>query len=119
MKISLKAALLSALVFPGCGHLILKKYLAAALLAGISIACVYFMLTSSLKIAEDIVAQIQSGQIPLDENHIEAAVMKAEQSAQGVWWADLTAYLLGICWFAGVLDSYRLGRRQETTPQVS
>jgi len=113
LRRSLKAALLSALVFPGCGHLIFKKYIAAALLGGISIVCIYLMLTSSIQMAEDIVAKVQSGEIPLDANQIEAAVTNAEQAANGVWWADLTSYLLGVCWVVGIVDSYRLGRRHE------
>jgi hypothetical protein len=112
MKISVKAALLSALAFPGCGHLILKRYVTAIVLVGISMVCIYLILNTTMQIAEDIVAKIQNGEIPLDANQIESAMTKAEQS-NGHWWADLTTYVLGICWLIGIVDSYRVGQQQE------
>ena len=113
MKLSVKAALFSALAFPGCGHLLLKRYAVATLLAGISMVCVYFILTTTMQMAEGIVAQIQSGQIPLDADQIESAITQAEQSGKGGRWADLTTYLLGLCWIVGIIDSYRVGQQLE------
>jgi succinate dehydrogenase hydrophobic anchor subunit len=112
MNKATKAVLLSALLFPGSGHWFLKRRMTALLLAGISIACLYVAVVAATAVAQDIVDQIQNGQIALNETAITAAVSHAENAAQGRW-AALVSYALGICWVVGIIDSYRIGRLEE------
>jgi hypothetical protein len=111
MRKSLKAALFSALLFPGSGHFFLKKHVRAALLAGVSIACVYALLSTAVAMAQEISVKIQSGEIPFDVTRITEEVSK-QTASSGTQLADISTYLLAICWLVGIVDSYRVGRLQ-------
>lgn len=112
MSQSLKAALFSAFVFPGSGHFLLKKRVHGSLLAGVSILCVWALLSTALEKAQEISFKIQSGEIPLDINRITEEVSK-QVAGGGTQLADIATYLLLICWLLGIVDSYRVGRLQD------
>ncbi len=112
MKKSVKAALFSALVFPGSGHFLLKKHLQGAVLAGITILCVWALASTALEMAQEISLKIQSGEIPLDVTRIMDEVSK-QASSGDTQAASYTTYLLLICWLVGIVDSYRVGRLQD------
>lgn len=124
MTPSSKAALISALVFPGCGHFYLKKHIVGALLAGISLVGVYLLISTAMEAAQVISLKIQSGEIPLDIDRIRAEIYK-QSAASGSTTIEIATWLLGICWLVGIVDSFRLGRQrgqarqkndQETNP---
>ena len=94
MKQSLKAALFSAFVLPGSGHFLLKKHVRGALLAGVTILCVWVLLSTALEKAQEISLKIQSGEIPLDITRITDEVTK-QTAAGGTQLTDIATYLLG------------------------
>ena len=51
MKKSTKAALLSAFVLPGAGHIFLKKYIPGVALVGASLGGIYYLTSKDGKIA--------------------------------------------------------------------
>lgn len=108
MSKSVKALLLSALVFPGSGHFYLKKPIKGAILAIVSIVSLYLHFTSSIEIVQDISLSVQSGEIPLDLNSVAEALTNEAGAKYRL--ANLPTYFLAICWFVGVVDSYRVGR---------
>ena len=112
MRKSVKAALFSALLFPGSGHFVLRKHVRGALLAGISIACLYVLVSTAVEIARQISDEIVSGRIPLDSARItdEVAMRSAGDDSLGT---RLSTYLLIGCWLVGIVDSWRAGRRQD------
>ena len=112
MKKSTKAALLSALVFPGVGHLYLKKYRAGLLLAGGSFAAIYYLIAKAVETASEISEKIQSGAVPLDA---EAITKLVSQQAGGTdaQMMNVATIALGICWVIGIVDSYRVGRARK------
>ena len=112
MRRSLKAALFSALLFPGSGHFLLRKHVRGALLAGISIVCLYLLVSIALEIAQQVSDEILSGQIPLDSTRIMDEVSK-RTADNGSLRASLPTYLLLACWLAGIVDSWRVGRLQD------
>lgn len=112
VKKSTKAALLSGLVFPGIGHLALKKYLRAAILAVVSIAAVYVITTSAFNQAMSVVDRINSGDIPIDSQAIAEAISDASDGAEGRQ-GDIALIFFGACWLVGIVDSYRLGKMQD------
>ncbi len=109
MKLSLKAALFSAFVLPGCGHFLLKKYFQGSLLSGVTILCVWALFSTALEKAQEISLKIQSGEIPLDITRITDEVTK-QAAGGGTQMADIATYLLVICWLVGIVDSFRVGR---------
>jgi len=112
MRKSLKAALLSALVFPGSGHFLLRKHLRGLLLAGVSIACLYALVSAAVEIAQQISDEILSGQIPLDAARI-AEEVSMRSAADGSLLVSVSTYLLLACWLIGIVDSWLAGRLQD------
>jgi len=108
---SLKAVLFSAFVFPGGGHFYLKKHIQGTLLAFISLACLAVLLSTAMEKAQQISDKILAGEIPLDLARITEEVSN-QVAAGGTQMADISTYILLICWLVGIVDSYRLGRIQ-------
>ena len=101
-----KALLLSALVFPGCGHLHLKRYSMAAMLISITIVCTYILLSSAVDIANDISGQIMRGELALDVQQISDAISLA-LSQNNPLSITLCSWLLGISWLLAIVDIWR------------
>jgi len=108
MNQSLKAALFSALIFPGSGHFLLKKPVHGSLLAGVSILCIWALLSTALEKAQEISLKIQSGEIPFDISRITEEVSR-QVAGGSTQLADIATYSLLICWLLGIVDSYRVG----------
>lgn len=112
MSNALKAVLFSALVFPGSGHLYLKKPLQGSLLVVVSIACIAILLSIAVEKAQQISAKILSGEIPLDVARITEEIT-SHAVAGGTQGADISTYLLLVCWLVGIVDSFRVGRLKD------
>jgi len=109
MKKSVKAALLSAFVYPGMGHFYLKKHAMFAVFACAFSVPLYFIISEILAKAERVVEQIKNGEIPLD---IAAISESLSSSTVGVDSQEfnIKIYVLVVIWLIGIIDSYRLGR---------
>lgn len=112
MSQALKVALISAFVFPGSGHILLKQYIRGALLAGITIVCTWILLSVALEKAQQVVLKIQSGEIPLDLARIMAEVSQLTAGSNTLR-VDIATYVLVICWLVSIFDAYRAGRLQD------
>jgi hypothetical protein len=117
MKKSTKAALLSAFVFPGVGHLYLKKYMSGVLLAGASFAAIYYLIAKSVERAFEISEKIQSGDVPLDVQAITALVTQ-QTSGTDVILLNIATTALFVCWLIGIIDSYRVGRVRDKNDET-
>ena len=118
MKRSIKAALLSALVFPGAGHLMLKKYPAAAALATATGAGAYALIAQAVDIALAISNKIQSGEIGLDPIQITTAINQHTSVAQSQT-ANIATWVIIIAWVIGIVDAYRLGHREQNPAMLT
>lgn len=110
MKTSTKAALLSALVFPGTGHLLLKRYLTAAVLAAIALVGAYVLISQAVDIALVIADKINRGEIAVDPERIAAAIQAHTTAAQSQR-ADIALYSVAVAWGTGVIDAFRVGQK--------
>ena len=108
MRKSVKAALFSALVFPGMGHFLLRRLPAAA-------ACV-FIVTYSVERAFDTVDQILTGQLAADTASIEAALKQPPPENQALL-LDSASWLILACWLGAAVDAVILGHRLEVDSQ--
>ena len=66
MKKSTKAVLLSGLVFPGLGHLYLKRWVMGVTIAGIAAFALYYLLSITMGIALDVSQRVADGTVPAD-----------------------------------------------------
>ncbi len=112
MTKSIKAALLSALVFPGAGHFFLKRYLRGLVLTSATIASLYFLISGVVTKALHITEKIQRGEVQLDIEAITELV-SAQPTGSEMQVITIASYALMIAWFIGIIDSYRIGRIQD------
>ena len=110
MSKTIKAALLSAFVFPGTGHFFLKKHLIGTLLAGAAFGSLYFVLSRMVEKALQINEKIQSGEVQLDIAVITELISK-QPTGTDARLLNVAWTVLIIFWLIGVIDSYRVGRR--------
>ncbi len=108
MKHSIKSALLSALVFPGLGHIVIKKYIVGAILSVISLGAISFIVSKIMAIATRIVDGIHIGQGPVDVVALADLVTREMQSPD-LGSIHTASTVLLIVWVIGLFDSYRQG----------
>lgn len=112
MNRATKALLLSALVFPGAGHLFLKRYLRGAGLLAVTLAGLAVIVVESVHKALAIADKLQRGEVPLDLAAITGLLAQSTSGSAGLV-LDIATYLVTLCWLVGVFDSYRIGKRQD------
>lgn len=115
MRYSIKATLLSGLVFPGVGHLYLRRYLRGVLLAAGAAALSYFIISVAVNSAFDIAGKIQSGDVPLNAESISALVSKASQADESS--TDMATMALFALWVIGMVDAFREGRARDKSKE--
>ena len=112
MKKSTKAVLLSALVFPGVGHIFLKKYIPGVALVAASCAAIYYLIAKTVERVLQITEKIQSDDAELDVMAITELVSKQSLGTEAILLNVATIAFI-ICWLIGVFDSYRVGCFQD------
>ncbi len=112
MTRSTKAALLSGLVFPGIGHMVLKQYLRGSALIISALIASSVIVTVVIQRALTIVDRINSGDIPVETGAIAEMVSNSTNGADSLI-ENISVIVLGACWLIGIIDSYRLGIAQE------
>lgn len=116
MNKSTKAVLLSALLFPGFGHFYLKRRFIGCFLTVISVVCLCFVIVSIFSLAKAISDKILTGEIAPDIIEITTAITKA-LAETGLHQLNLLTIVIISCWIIGVLDSYRIGRKEDLKQQ--
>ncbi len=111
MKKPLKAALFSALIFPGSGQLLLKKYYSAAFYGFFAAIGLYLLFSDLLSRAQEIVDKVQRGEVAADLASISALVH--QQSASTIESLSPALTMLLITWLVSVVEAYRVGRKAE------
>ncbi len=108
MKMSTKAALLSALVYPGAGHFFLKKYFVCVTLVCAFSVPLFLVIRGVVEKTNKVAELIVSGSIPLDLASITEAVSNTVIHADTPE-SNVRLYVMLLVWFVGVLDAYRVG----------
>jgi len=112
MKKSTKAVLLSALVFPGAGHIFLKKYILGVVLVSASFIGIYYLVSKTVQKALLISEKIQNGEVQLNLAEI-SELMSNQSTAAEAGLINIVTVGLIICWIVGIIDSYRAGCVQD------
>lgn len=111
MRRSTTALLLSALVLPGAGHFYLKHAGRGAALMAISLICLWQIVTQVMQQASAVFDQALTSGGAIDIGHVTDLANQASTVSGGV--STLATLGLTVCWVAGMIDSYRLGKRQD------
>ena len=99
MKLALKGALLSGLVFPGLGQMVLRHVGRGLAFVAVAAACTAYIVTTVVNEVMQSLPALESG---------DMAAMPASAGQTG-----LAGWILALCWLWGVVDAYRLGDRQD------
>lgn len=112
MNRPVKAALLSALVFPGVGHFYLKKHIRGAILSGTALAGLFFLVSKTAERALQVAEKIQTGEVGLDVATITELASNPATGGEANL-LNTAAMALVVSWLIGVIDSYRICREQD------
>lgn len=107
MKLSIKAALVSALVFPGTGHFLLGRAARGCLFLLPAAAGAAYLASQVLERARPIMAQVESGALPFDPELI-AERLSAAPGAEGPLMTVAVAVCL-LCWAGSIIDCLLIG----------
>jgi TM2 domain-containing membrane protein YozV len=113
LKVSYKAALLSALVFPGVGQLYLKVYWRGLVIMFFVFAGLGYIIwsatVSALNRIDDAMVKVQGGATNLQElSDIVGSKMLTIDP-----YNDTVFYVIVFCWIFAVIDAYRIGKQRE------
>ncbi len=112
MKLSIKALIYSAIVFPGAGYFILNKSKQGLAFIIIALGCLALPMYEAFQKAQIISEKIVYGYIPMNIISIRQEI----ESLPGVVEGHLitSAYLIIIVlWLIGLIDCYRIGKTLE------
>lgn len=109
MKKPITAALLSALLLPGAGHLYLKHYSRGWIIILLTFSAMGVIVAESLNQAADILQTLQREGGVIDNNRIIELTAQSAQNTDSSLILAATVTLF-ICWLAGWIDAYRLGK---------
>jgi TM2 domain-containing membrane protein YozV len=110
MNKPVKAALFSALIFPGAGQLLLKKYLSACYFAAFASVGLFLLLSNLMARAQDIIDKVQSGEVAADLATI--AELVHQQSASATESLNPALIILLVTWLVSVVEAYRIGKKE-------
>lgn len=110
MNKPLKAALFSALIFPGAGQLLLKKYISATYFAVFAGVGLYLLFSNLMSRAQDIIDKIQRGEVSADLATITELVNQQSSTASDSLSPALIILL--VAWLVSVVEAYRVGKKE-------
>jgi hypothetical protein len=112
MKKSIKAALFSALLFPGTGHFSLQKMLRGLIFFIPSFLSVIYIVHYSLDKAYAIADQLNLGNIPLDTNTITNLIAEPP-TGETLLKLQIATWTIIVCWIVSIIDSFLLGKKAD------
>lgn len=113
MTKAVKGMLLSGLVLPGLGQIVLKHYgRGIALILGIT-AGLSVMIYEGEKAAVRMLSQIQVRGGLIDMQTITDAAARAVKQSPEIAMIRGAIYFIVACWIIGIIDAYFIGRKSD------
>jgi hypothetical protein len=112
MSRSTNAVLLSALVLPGAGQCYLKHFRRGIAMIAVSLVCLGFIVDGAIQQASTVLTTLEAEGGAPDVAKITELVTQASNSSTGSV-VTIATWVLAAFWLAGIVDAYRLGRRQD------
>ncbi|MGS2718332.1 hypothetical protein ACVBE9_09185 [Eionea flava] len=113
MKLSTRASLLSLFVFPGTGHIVLKRYLSGWTFISIAAAAALVIFISMMKRAYILSEQLATGEIPFNIKHIVETITATPPGVEGNM-LNIAVNIVVIVWVASTVDAYRIGKKMDS-----
>ena len=113
MKASYKAALLSTFVFPGVGHLYLKRYWRGLVILFFACTGLGYMIWSvtvfTLNVLDDTMIKVQGGNV----NPQALSGIIGSKIGNTDPYNETVFYVIVCIWIFSIIDAYRIGRQKE------
>ena len=106
-----KAVLLSVLVFPGSGHVLLKKYRMGISLMIASAIALSVLVYNLIQRAMEIIDKIQSGEIVQADATTISEMLHQTDTLQ----IKISTAILMVLWVFSIVDSYRISQKTKIT----
>jgi cbb3-type cytochrome oxidase subunit 3 len=116
MNNSLKGALLSGVVFPGLGQIILKHYKRGIALMLTVLASLLVIVVKAVQQALTILGKINSEGGAIDMSTISNIATQASTTFDSLIF-NFVLLLMIFCWVIGVVDAYRIGKKKDLEEQ--
>ena len=116
MSNSLKAALLSGLVFPCIGQVVLKRYRRGVVLMLIVLACLLIVVAKAVQQAFSILKQIELAGGTINVDAILNVATQSSTNSDSLLFNSILL-LIVVCWILGVVDAYRIGKKMDLEEQ--
>lgn len=112
MKHALKGLIYSSLVYPGLGHVVLKRALRGLPFLFAATTGLGIIVVRSVRIALQITASYDPMSTPMDINQI---ITTTEQAMASIHTSsfNIPVMLLLISWFLGMIDAFFIGREMD------
>ena len=111
MKLTIKVILLSALVYPGIGHFVLKKYLLCTLFLSSTTYLMVSLINDIYSMLNVIEVAIQNGTVTRTFPAIRQALFEHGIFDNPALANNVT--ILFILWLVAAVDAYRIARAKE------
>jgi TM2 domain-containing membrane protein YozV len=112
MRLSTKAALLSGLVFPGLGQMIMKRYRRGTL---IFITVLMAIVTLAAMATSEVLTALEKMQTPGAEIDLTTALnLAAASSSSSGFYYNVILTIIVICWLFSIIDAYMIGKKIES-----
>jgi len=118
MNQSLRGALLSGLVFPGLGQVVLKQYRRGIIIILTVLACFLVIIVRAVELALVILEKIDSGNVEIDMNAIRNLIAQTSTSSDTLIFR-FVPLLIFVLWIFAIVDSYRIGKKKDLEKQSS
>ena len=112
MNNSLKAAVLSGLIFPGLGQIVLKRYKRGAVIMLTVLVSLSVVVAKAVQHALAILEKIESEGGAISMSTILNTATQASTTSESFTF-NLVLLLVALCWIIGVVDAYRIGKKKD------
>lgn len=111
MKASTKAVLISALIFPGLGHLALRprRGVRGLLFLVPAAAAVLYLLNSVMVLSDQMLSELNSGALAVDPT---AIIARTEAVSAADPWLNAVSLVCMLCWVGALVDVLWLSRNR-------
>jgi hypothetical protein len=110
MRNAVKGIVLSGLVLPGLGQVVLKSYKRGIILILIVLAAFSTIVVSAARQALTVLEKVESGGGLADMESITAAATQSATTADHLL-INFALLLILICWIVSIVDAYTTGRK--------
>ena len=118
MSNAIKAALLSGLVFPGIGQVVLKRYRRGVVLMLIVLACFSIVVAKAVQQAFSILKQIELAGGTINVDAILNVATQSSKNSDSLLFNSILLLII-VSWILGVVDAYRIGKKRDLEEQLT